>query len=377
MKTTDFFEGSFGKYVLPGIILQSVLIGGGFATGREIVEFGAKYGALGWVGGVGVFIGFSLFASLTFEFARVFKTFDYRNFLSKLIGKGWIIYDIVYVVLAVLTLAVLSAATGEILNTTLGLHHWVGIPLIALVVGFLNFYGESIIEKFKTVGTIILFLAYILFGILVINKFGGNISQVFENQDSSYDQEGSGLWSVLLSGILYIGYNLGIFPAALFTVKRQQSIKHTMTAGLFAGLLMCIPWFLTYFSLLAFYPNEEVLGAPIPWLQMLQNFDPYVIIIFGLVLGWTLVETSTGIIHALINRIDVQIKERFSKNLSKNQKGIIAITTLALGVLFAQFGIIDLIAKGYTFIAYCMIAVFAVPLMTIGVWKIMNYPSDG
>jgi uncharacterized membrane protein YkvI len=37
------------RVVLPGIILQSVLIGGGYATGREIVEYGAKFGANGWV----------------------------------------------------------------------------------------------------------------------------------------------------------------------------------------------------------------------------------------------------------------------------------------------------------------------------------------
>ena len=42
-KKKGFFEGSFGKFVLPGIILQSVMIGGGYATGREIVEYGASW----------------------------------------------------------------------------------------------------------------------------------------------------------------------------------------------------------------------------------------------------------------------------------------------------------------------------------------------
>lgn len=31
-----FFDGRYGKYLLPGVLLQSVLIGGGYATGREI-----------------------------------------------------------------------------------------------------------------------------------------------------------------------------------------------------------------------------------------------------------------------------------------------------------------------------------------------------
>ncbi|GAW28864.1 hypothetical protein [Carboxydocella sp. ULO1] len=38
----SFFDGAFGSYVVPGIILQSVFIGGGYATGREIVELGSK-----------------------------------------------------------------------------------------------------------------------------------------------------------------------------------------------------------------------------------------------------------------------------------------------------------------------------------------------
>lgn len=38
----DFLKAGFGKYLLPGILLQSVLIGGGYATGREIVSYGAN-----------------------------------------------------------------------------------------------------------------------------------------------------------------------------------------------------------------------------------------------------------------------------------------------------------------------------------------------
>lgn len=40
----SFFDGAFGKYLVPGILLQSVLIGGGYATGREVISYGAMYG---------------------------------------------------------------------------------------------------------------------------------------------------------------------------------------------------------------------------------------------------------------------------------------------------------------------------------------------
>ena len=63
-------RATFKRIVLPGIILQSVLIGGGYATGREIVEYGARFGANGWVSGLAIFFGFSLMAMLSIEACR-------------------------------------------------------------------------------------------------------------------------------------------------------------------------------------------------------------------------------------------------------------------------------------------------------------------
>ena len=75
-----FYEGGYAKYILPGGLLQSVLIGGGYATGREIYSYGAKFGAMGWISGLTIGIGFALFAFLTFEICRIYKVYDYKNY---------------------------------------------------------------------------------------------------------------------------------------------------------------------------------------------------------------------------------------------------------------------------------------------------------
>lgn len=371
-KTQSFFDGAFGKFVLPAIILQSVLIGGGFATGREIVEYGAKFGSLGWIAGIAIFIGFSVMAILTFEVARIFKVYDYRSLLKQLIGKLWVAYDVVYLALAILIIAVMAAATGEILNHTMGLNPWIGIIGIIVVVGLLNFYGEHLIERFKTIGSIALMIGYLVFSILVISSTWGDARQVFVTGDTSFISGNVGIGLVLWTGILYVGYNLAVYPAALFTVKRQTSRKQSIWAGIIAGALMTFPWFLTYFAILGFYPNEAVLGARVPWLVMLEGFGAWVAILFGIVVGWTLIETATGMIHAFIRRVNSNLEEFGKKPLNNKQNAFISIGALVGSVILAQIGIIDLIAKGYTFMAYCMIAVYAIPLLTIGVIRIIN-----
>ena len=48
----NFYEGAYAKYILPGVLLQTDLIGGGYATGRESYSYGAKFGAMGWISGL-------------------------------------------------------------------------------------------------------------------------------------------------------------------------------------------------------------------------------------------------------------------------------------------------------------------------------------
>ncbi|MBK5277662.1 MAG: hypothetical protein JJE09_02245, partial [Bacteroidia bacterium] len=286
------------RILLPGIILQSVLIGGGYATGREIVEYGGKFGASGWVSGIAIFLGFSLISILSIEACRQWHVYDYKSLLKKLIGKGWIAYEIVYLLLAILIIAVMASAAGEILNSTLGFSRWVGVILIIVSVGFLNYKGDEVIARLETFGTIALF--YIIFAITVFSNKGSEIIATFNRWDTSYLGDAPSLWLLIWTGILYVGYNLAVYPASFFTYRGIESKSESVMAGFASGLLMTIPWFLTYFAILAYYPDKNILAATVPWLKMLAVFHPALIVVFGIVVGWTLVETATGMIHAFI-----------------------------------------------------------------------------
>ena len=367
-----FFDGWFGRIALPGIILQSVLIGGGFATGREIVEYGAKYGAMGWLGGVGIWVGFTVMAILTFDLARRWGAYEYRTLLKRLIGPVWILYDVIYLALAVLIIAVMASATGEILQTTLGVDYRAGVVGMAAIVGLLNFYGEHLIERFKTYGTIALFAGYALFGTVVIAATGKTARRVLATGDTSFVGDALEPAAVLWSGVLYVGYNLAVYPAALFTVRRHRARRDAVLSGLVAGLLMTAPWFLTYFCLLGFYPSEAVLGSAVPWLAMLRGHGEWVVVLFGVVVFWTLVETATGMIHAFLKRVDRALEEVSRRHLTRTQNALIALGTLAVAVLLARVGIIDLVARGYSLMAYGMIAVYALPVLVLGTWSFIR-----
>ena len=371
-KKKGFFEGSFGKFVLPGIILQSVMIGGGYATGREIVEYGAKYGALGWLSGLGTFLGFAVIAALTYELIRLTKAYDFKTFMKTIGGPLWIVFDIVYLLFMVVIIAVMASATGNIVEQTLGLNYWVGVVAIT-VVAILNFYGSRLIERFETLGTVALYAGYIIFSVLVIGTFGKNISTVFANHDTSFIGGSVSAGKALWSGVLYCAYNLVVMPATFFTIERQTRRVESVVSGIIGGVLATIPWFLTYFAVMCFYPNPDVLGASVPWLAMMQGTaGPVVIAIFGIVMGWTLIETSTGIIHAALERVNNGLKEAHKPPMTGKQQAILTIIVLVGSMVLSKVGIIDLIATVYNALSYAFLAIYVLPLITVGVYKIFK-----
>jgi uncharacterized membrane protein YkvI len=351
--------------------MQSVLIGGGYATGREIVEYGAKFGAYGWICGIIIFLGFSIIATFSMEACRQWQVYDYKSLLKKLIGPAWIAYEIVYLLLAILVIAVMASAAGEILHETLQLDSWVGIGLIIFAVGFLNYKGDEMIARLETIGTVALFSAYIFFSFTIFSSKGDEIVNTFELGRTDYLPGVPGFGILLWTGILYVGYNLATYPASFFTFHGIQSKRESILAGMIAGVLMTVPWFLTYFAMMAYYPDVNVIGATVPWIKMLQPFSPWLIGVFGVVVGWTLIETATGMIHAFIHRVETEARQR-GKSLSKMKKAYIASGALIASLLLARVGIIDLVAKGYTMMAYAMIAVYGVPILLKGSRLLLN-----
>lgn len=374
--------GSFGKIVLPAIILQSVLIGGGYATGREIVAYGAKYGSTGWLAVLGIWLGFTVMAVVTFELARTFQVYDYKNFIKQIIGGIWPVFDILFLVMAVLVIAIMASAAGNIMEQTIGIPYLAGVGVVIGIVGVLSYAGETLLEKFKTGGTLFLYIAYILFAVIVLSQVWGDVTTVFSSGDTSYVSDASTL-SVLQSGILYVGYNLVVFPAVFFALDHQETRRETVVSGILAGTMMTLPFALTYVTFMGFYPSEQVMGAEVPWLQVLESAGGTLLVgFYGVVMGWTLVETSVGLIHALLDRVDENIKDvaigplEGLEGLSKIQSGGLAVGILFGALLLSRVGIIALVAQGYTMMAYFFIALFALPLLTVGVLRIRN-PSWG
>ncbi len=367
----------FEQFLLPGIVFQSVLIGGAYATGREIVQYGARFGAVGVWSIVAIFAGFSLMCALAFEFARISGTYDYRTFVRALIGPLWPLFDVLFVAMAILVIAVVGAASGDVVEEIFGVPYWAGVVGVIVLVGILNARGRATIERFKTIGSVLLYGGYVFFAGAVLSQRWSSVVASLSGTagaplpDRSVTTTATTAFAI---GVLYVGYNLASLPATFFTLDRLVSRRQTFGAGIVAGVMATVPFVLTYLAVMAFYPDARVLDANVPWLEMLRRVGgESLLAVYAFVIVWTLIETSTGMIHAIIDRIAVNLREVGRSPMTPARVGGLSVAVLSIAALLARFGLIELVARGYTAMAYGFLLLFALPLSTVGVYRIATH----
>lgn len=354
----------FRRYLMPGLVFQGVLIGGGYGTGREIVEYFLQFGPRGGILGLfGVALPiWALVLAVTFEFARKFETYDYRSLLTKLLGRFWISFEVFYVALLLIVLAVVGSAAGVLLSDFFGIPYFIGVVTMLGAVGLLTFKGSGLIEKSFSVWSIFIYLVYLVFLVLCLARFGDEIGANLA--------KGSPLPGWALAGFKYGLYNMCVIPAILFCVRHIETRRQALSAGLIAALLGLLPAFLFYLAILGQYP--EVVTQEIPAVYVLERARaPALLVVFVIMLFGTLIQTGTGFIHGVNERIQQTLAGR-GESFPDWLRPVIAVVLLGISLGLAKFGIVTLIARGYGLISWGIFVIYFVPLVTIGLYKIIR-----
>ncbi len=360
MSPSRFFQ----SYLLPGFVFQSIVIAGGYGTGRELVQFFLNYGTLGgllamWLVSTVIW---SAVCAVTFELARMTKSYEYRKFCHQLLGRFWWPYEVCYLLIMVIVLSVIAAAAGAIVQEIFSLPYYVGVVLMMFAVGFLTLKGTALVEKFFSFWSFVLYAVYIVFLIACFRSFG---SDIVAGLDTMELKPG---W--FQGGIEYAAYNVGTLPAVLFTIRHLRRRKEALISGLLAGPIAIIPGFLFYLAMAGDYPH--ILSETVPSVYLLNKVGSRLLLFaFEIMLFGTLVETGTGLIHAFNERIASALEEKGQK-MKSTTRPLVAVGLLVLATLLAQVGLEDLIAEGYGTVTYGFWIVFLIPVLTWGTYRVFT-----
>lgn len=352
-------------YLVPAAVYQSVIVGGGYGTGREVVEFISSYGALGGLAGIAI-VTLCMFAVLaaTFESARVFKSYDYRHFFKHLIGRGWVVYEALFMILLLIVLAiVLSAASTLILDM-------VGIPKIVTVVGTIALvtwvihFGANIVERLLSMWAVLVSLFLVMILTLTASSHGDAIGQALATGGIK-----PGWW---ISAGQFALYNLSIVPVLLYAVADIRTRKEAIISGAIAAMSGTWPAFAMHMTFLSDTPG--VLTEALPMFRIVRELAvPGLMAVYVAILLGTIVQTAIGALQGLGDRLDGWLADTKGTSLSPRGRAIMGASALLISSLLSMVGVVKLVANGYGMLAWGFLAVYILPLLTIGLWKIRNH----
>ncbi len=357
MLTTQWFKTT----VVPGAVLVSVIMGGGYGTGREVIEYFTQYGAMGGIFGIALAtVVFALVLSLTYDFARVFNVYDYRLFFKSLIGKGWLVFEGLYILLFVLVLAVISSAASNILEREFGISATAALAMLLVSISTLVLFGRNSIEKVLTFWCFGMYAVFIWYFITVWQYTDQATNGAFNFLTDTRWWQG---------GLLYPFYNLSVAPVLLFAARGIQSRRQSWIAGIVSAVMVMLPALLFHLTYTTSLP--AVLQEPVPNYWMIANVgSKLLMIIFIVALFGTLVETGVGLIHGLIERISSAISLDDKHTVSLTFRFVIAFGAMSIALGLSRLGIIELIGQGYGAMAIGFALVYILPILTIGVYKL-------
>jgi len=361
---------AFQRYLLPGLAFKSVVIGGGYATGRELAEFFLPSGPQGGIMGmVFAMLIWSIVCAATFMFAQATRSFEYRGFFQRLLpGQAWRVFEIAYVLLMILMLAVFGAAAGAVMHAMTGLPVLAGSLLLMLGIGVFTALGNAAIERLFKWASAFLYGVYALFLLFSLAAVGDRNTQGFALPVAT---DG---WA--MGGLTYAGYNVVCAVMILPIARHFRGRRDAMVAGLLAGPLAMIPAMLFFVCMVAWLP--QIGGEALPSDYILQRLDrPWFHLLFQTMIFVTLLESGVGAVHAINERVAAAWLQRKHAPLLKRSRFAIAAVILIGSILVAdRFGLINLIAKGYRASAWVFLAIYVLPLLTLGVYWLWRHPEQ-
>ncbi|MEH7224956.1 hypothetical protein V7112_14200 [Bacillus sp. JJ1566] len=327
-------RGNWGAAFQIGAVYVGTIVGAGFATGREIVEFFTQYGLYGLIGiGISGFL-FIWLGTRIMIIAKRIQADSYKEFNEYLFGRkiGFMVNALMLLVLIGVTSVMLSGA-GAVFEEQLGLSYQLGIIVTSGLSIFVLTYGvKGLFGVNMFVVPIMIFFSVVL-AVEVLFTDATTLLSTPELDSPSYK------W--MISPFLYTAFNLTMAMPVLVPLAKEMDNEKTLRwGGLIGGGALCLILLTSHISLSAL---ANVGGFEIPMAEVMKNFMAsfywlYILVIYG--------EIFTSVIGNLFGL------ERQLKNVIKLPSILIVFGILSIAYVISQLGYGSLISFLYPLFGY-------------------------
>ena len=351
--------------------------GGGFASGAQIYSYFVRYGIWCLIMPVFAMLYNTVFFAYSLRFARKHQVYDYRSYNNAFYGRFAPIFsnlfEILYICVMCVAPAVAFATGGATLSTLTGLPYLLCTFLIGVFIFVVAIFGTDLVRKVASVLSICIIAGLLIVYIPNIISGLSGISAAVESMTKAELPLGDALYSAFLYGTFQLS-NIAVFVQHAKSFDKPGDAVKSMGVGFIVNALMMV---------MVVFTNPDAAGQSVPTLFMVQNgvgasfMTPLISIL--IILG--AVSTAVNMVAAMVKRICGEAGEEASgaevqasgeaeekekpagkKRFQVTRKEIIAaLICCIIDFGIAQFGLLTLIQKAYSFLAYLAIPVILIP----------------
>ena len=362
------------KVVLPAAIGVAAVwfgshAGGGFATGRQEVEFFVQFGWHSlWIGVLAMLImGAAIFFGL--ELARINKTHDYKSFFKKLYAPYEIVFanlwDLLYLYATLLGTAVAIAGASELLNQSLHIPYGIAVIIIGGILLLFTVFGSGLVRSASAAMAAFIVGALLIVTFLGIKMGAANLGNVVSQKITT-----AGFGKILWMALLYGAFQSVLIAPIVSVSDPLKTRKNTFMAAFYGFLINGAMLTLVCIMLLSFYPAVVKENLPVYFVTT-QLGHNWLYALYSLILFFALISTGVGLIFGAVKRFEAAwTKEnRIFKNV-RIKRITICVTCLLISAGISLFGLTAIVAKGYGSLGYGAIFLNIIPLLFIAPIKI-------
>lgn len=307
-----------------GAAYIGTIIGAGFASGQEIMQFFTKYGSIGSILILLSGILFSICGYAIFFLAKHYKTYDYNSFIIKICGPRLsLIYDCIITTFLFFGASIMFSGSGALFEESLGLSRMIGIVIIAVITLLVVLKSVDGILKINSI-IVPLLISVILF-VLFKTMFSSNTADFFQNAKSIYSGD---VIKPVFSLIFYCSYNLVLAVGVLTAFSQDINSLKTLKRGAFIGGfgLMALSLALNI-CLILYMPAILKLSIPVLYISAMHGiYIKYAVLIC---IWFEICTTSIANVFSLAKRI------------AKNKPAVYNTTSLFIVIASIPMAFID------------------------------------
>lgn len=342
------------KSIQIGGAFIGLIVGAGFASGQEILQF---FTSFGWPGIAGSVVATFLFAFIGMNLTQLgsrLQTNSHKEVIYHVCGKYLgLAVDILMTFFLFGVTVVMFAGAGSIFEQQFGIPGIAGnilLALITIIVVCLNI--EKVISAIGLV-TPFLILAVIIIAGYSLSTMDGTFAQMQEAAENAQKAAASN-W--VMGSLLYVSYNIAAGAAMLAVMG--GSVKDEKTAGLggiIGGLGLGILIFIINIGMFAKF--DSISDVDMPMLYLANEISPVFGAIMSIVLLGMIFNTAVGMLYAFTARISQTDAPKFKVlvvicGIAAFGASFIGFITL-VGTVYPSMGYL-----GFTLIAAIIIAWF-------------------